>query len=104
MGRMLGARLAHAELAIDAGARLRARLRDDSRADAPARAQSLEAILAARRRRLSAPSRGAPVVIDRRTSVVQGDTMKRITTCVIALVLVSAIDARAQVGAGSFTG
>ena len=41
--------------------RVRARVRHDSRADAPPRAESLEAVLAARRRGLSAPP-GSPQV------------------------------------------
>ncbi len=50
-------RLDHAQLAADPRAGVRARVRDDSRADASARAESLEAVLAARRRGVPAATR-----------------------------------------------
>ena len=59
LGRVLGARIDYAELAADSRARLRARLRHDSRIDASPRAQSFATVLAARRGGVPANSKTA---------------------------------------------
>ena len=69
LGFVLAARRHLAQLAAGAGAAVRARVRAGARADAPARAEPLGAVLAARRRGLPALRRGAPLAAPRRRAL-----------------------------------
>ena len=112
LGRVLVARIDHAELAADPRAAVRARVRDDSRADAPPRAESLEAVLEARGRGVSAPPRSPHVAAVGRAAAVHrsGDVlMKRMLGCgdhgpLDGCRAAGARDARAQMGMGAFKG